>query len=348
MGIGLDKWFRKLTCNKKVTVKELKSRLAQLNAMSPTDDVLGDIVDTKLALNIEADKEELYWEQRARANWLRNGDRNTSFFHRFASHRRKRNRVDRLVDDTGNSFETNDRIMQAATDYFKVLFESNGCNPPGRILEGIQPCIDPSLNGDLDKSFSNEEVLTALKSMCPLKASGEDGLGAVFYQRFWHIVGKDVSEFCIGVLIGEYNLKDINHTRIVMIPKIDNPQHMAQFRPISLVMGASVKTQSGSSSVFMAEAKAAIHGLTFAADLGFHHVILESDLKTLVRKVVNKEDDFSEIRVFCFTPRQGNRVAHAIAAIGRKLGFDQDWIEEVPPEALSMVEDDQRFINKSS
>ncbi|KAL4280426.1 hypothetical protein GQ457_03G011070 [Hibiscus cannabinus] len=89
---------------------------------------------------------------------------------------------------------------------------------------------------------------------------------------------------------------------------------------------------SGSSLVFMEEAKAAIHGLTFAADLGLHHVILENDSKTLVRKVVSKEDDFSEIRVvvadlkniakkfvgcqFCFTPRQGNRVAHAITAIG--------------------------------
>ncbi|KAK9025857.1 hypothetical protein V6N11_038712 [Hibiscus sabdariffa] len=82
----------------------------------------------------------------------------------------------------------------------------------------------------------------------------------------------------------------------------------------------------------MEEAKAAIHDLTFAVDLGFHHVILESDSKTLVRKVVNKEDDFSEIRVvvadlkniaknfvgcqFSFTPRQGNRAAHAIAVTG--------------------------------
>ncbi|XP_012480763.2 uncharacterized protein LOC105795620 [Gossypium raimondii] len=53
--------------------------LLKLNEAIPTDEILGEIVEMKLALNIEADRDELYWEQRARANWLKNGDRNTNF-----------------------------------------------------------------------------------------------------------------------------------------------------------------------------------------------------------------------------------------------------------------------------
>ncbi|KAK2635601.1 hypothetical protein Ddye_030393 [Dipteronia dyeriana] len=37
--------------------------------------------------------EEIYWKQRARTDWLREGDRNTNFFHEKASNRKSRNSI---------------------------------------------------------------------------------------------------------------------------------------------------------------------------------------------------------------------------------------------------------------
>lgn len=42
--------------------------------------------------------EESYWHVRARANELRDGDKNTKYFHHKASQRRKRNRISGLLD----------------------------------------------------------------------------------------------------------------------------------------------------------------------------------------------------------------------------------------------------------
>ncbi|KAE8700806.1 hypothetical protein F3Y22_tig00110556pilonHSYRG00784 [Hibiscus syriacus] len=79
--IGLDSWFRKLRAARKITTTELRKRLETLMEMAPTDETLAEIVDIKLALNLENGKTELYWEQRARVNWLKHGDKNSAFFH---------------------------------------------------------------------------------------------------------------------------------------------------------------------------------------------------------------------------------------------------------------------------
>ncbi|XP_074271391.1 uncharacterized protein LOC141595328 [Silene latifolia] len=46
-------------------------------------------------------QEELFWRQRSRSIWLREGDRNTKFFHRKATQRREKNMILKLIDDEG-------------------------------------------------------------------------------------------------------------------------------------------------------------------------------------------------------------------------------------------------------
>lgn len=63
VSVRLDRWFESLRRTKALTNNELRNKLQQLNNSYPTDEVLKDTINVKLALNMEADKEEVYWEQ---------------------------------------------------------------------------------------------------------------------------------------------------------------------------------------------------------------------------------------------------------------------------------------------
>lgn len=55
-------------------------------------------------------QEEVYWAQKAKANWLNLGDRNTRFFQAQANIRKKINHISKLQDSSGN-WSTNEEDM---------------------------------------------------------------------------------------------------------------------------------------------------------------------------------------------------------------------------------------------
>jgi hypothetical protein len=94
--------------------------------------------------------------------------------------------------------------------------------------------VTEEMNNQLIKEFTAEEVDVALKQMAPLKAPGPDDLPPIFYQQYWHLIGKDVTTAVLTCLNSGKILKAINHTYITLIPKVQNPEEVVEFRPISL------------------------------------------------------------------------------------------------------------------
>lgn len=73
-----------------------------------------------------------------------------------------------------------------------------------------------------------------MKKMGPLKASRLDGFLMLFFHKYWHIVGFDVSAYYFKVLQGEVAMEEINDIHIVLIPKVSRARSITQYRPISL------------------------------------------------------------------------------------------------------------------
>lgn len=86
----------------------------------------------------------------------------------------------------------------------------------------------------LTTTYSGEEVYEALQQMHQTKAPSLDGMCAIFYQKFWGIVGPDVIQCVIGILNKGEEIESVNKTHIVLIPKKKTCESPVDFIPISL------------------------------------------------------------------------------------------------------------------
>ncbi|XP_019166974.1 PREDICTED: uncharacterized protein LOC109162747 [Ipomoea nil] len=181
---------------------------------------------------IEA-QEDVFWRQRAKQHWLRGADANTKFYHRYASARRKKNFISSIKCDAGNWVEGDD-MHSTILNYFDNIFASNGLSCDDPLFGVLTPRVTLEQSMMLDRPFETDEVKEALFSMYPDKAPGPDGLNPGFYQQFWEIVGRDVSGFITNALNSCVFPEGLNDTNIVLIPKKEMPETVADLRSIAL------------------------------------------------------------------------------------------------------------------
>ena len=121
---------------------------------------------------------------------------------------------------------------------------------------------------------------------------------------------------------------------------------------LGLVMAASVQIIPLPTSVETVEVLAARNAICLARELQFNKVIIEGDSEVVIKSLNSSNVSstsfghivrdikiisaaFSEIS-FCHTCRQGNKVAHSIARRACKFSPFNVWMEDVPPDILSV------------
>uniref|UniRef100_A0A803PWX1 Reverse transcriptase domain-containing protein n=1 Tax=Cannabis sativa TaxID=3483 RepID=A0A803PWX1_CANSA len=234
-GKALQDWNKKKKARLNNEIAKTKKILHELT-MQQQPGVWEAIQHMEDKLNGLLEKDEQYWRQRSRALWLQWGDRNTKYFHHKASSRRKKNEIKGLQDQMGVWQDDKLLVCQIVEDYYKGLFMGSDIDQGvmQEVLEVVQPKVSMSMNEELMVDFSVEEVVQAVKGMNPTKAPGADGLPALFYQKFWSKLKDEVIAVCLNVLNNGADLSCLNDTVVALIPKVDKPQKIEEFRPISL------------------------------------------------------------------------------------------------------------------
>lgn len=128
-------------------------------------------------------------------------------------------------------------LVQLIVDAFKKRFTASDTpsqNSLNSYTKVIQPCISLEDNERLLTNVSDLEVHNAVRSIGALKAPGSDGVHAIFYQNCWDNTKDHLKNLVDDFFNHNMSLKEINHTNIALIPKVNGPEIVSQFRPISL------------------------------------------------------------------------------------------------------------------
>ncbi|KAL8140802.1 LOW QUALITY PROTEIN: hypothetical protein V2J09_006823 [Rumex salicifolius] len=181
-----------IDCHASVALAHLQPKLLEWNKHSfgniteRKNKLIDELEDAQLQSEMETmlHQEEILWLQKSRETWLKEGDKNTSFFHASTIIRRKRNKIEAIPNDNGDWVESKDGIKAITTSFFRnhYTLPLEDLNPIS-IPHGCFPIIHESIWNSITTPFRDEEILHALCQMGTLKAPGLDGYQPIFFQK---------------------------------------------------------------------------------------------------------------------------------------------------------------------
>lgn len=188
----------------------------------------------KAKLQLQYRLEEEFWRTKSRILWLQAGDKNTKFFHNKTRQRRHYNKIIHVQDDQGKLLTKPSDIQKHIEKYFCMLYKSNGSLLDKNLMDGIPVTVTEEMNRALTTPITEKEVRDAVFKMNAEKAPGPDGMNPVFYKQHWDAIKSGLISFTR--LFFEQNKLDpkVNQTHICLVPKIENPITIKDYRPISL------------------------------------------------------------------------------------------------------------------
>lgn len=205
--------------------------LGEGRTLSGAEKVEKDRLIVELEKNILLD--EISWRQKSRATWLKEGDKNTKYFHSVANAHRRNNSIRLLsIDDELSSDQA--AIKDKISSFSQQLYTEDSSHKP--LLDGLEfPSITNEEASWLERPFEEEENSNVVRNMNGDKSPSPIGFPMTFFHACWQVVKGDVlavfSEFYAHGSFKKY----LNATFLKLIPKKSNYMEVHDYQPISLV-----------------------------------------------------------------------------------------------------------------
>ncbi|XP_074290531.1 uncharacterized protein LOC141617247 [Silene latifolia] len=145
-----------------------------------------------------------FLKQKAKAYWMNEGDTNSSYFH------------------------------GAFLEYYQGLLGSSAptLNVKQSIVQKGNICTEEQRQVLLSP-VTHDEIKDIIFNIPNEKAPGPDGYSSKFFKDSWEIVGGEISNAILDFFDSGSLLKQVNTTLITLIPKVERPETVLQYRPIA-------------------------------------------------------------------------------------------------------------------
>ena len=188
----------------------------------------------QIELNEWLEREEVKWHKKSRELWLKEGDRNSKFFHLSTVVRRRKNQIAEIQLENGNWIHSRNEIADYFTQKNFSVFQSSNPHIPADLERLIDPSITEAENDLLSRIPEVDEIKKVVWEMNSHKASGPDGFPSLFFKKYWDAVESQVISIVQSFFREGWLLRQMNHTFITLIPKRQGACNFNHFRPISL------------------------------------------------------------------------------------------------------------------
>lgn len=102
-------------------IVELENKIQELDSIADDRIMSDEVIEARKLAQIGLwewmKKKESYWAQMSRTQWIKEGDRNTGYFHRTTTIRKRPNTMDQLMTD-GVRFQDSDKTKEEAVKFF--------------------------------------------------------------------------------------------------------------------------------------------------------------------------------------------------------------------------------------
>ncbi|GJW21025.1 RNA-directed DNA polymerase, eukaryota, reverse transcriptase zinc-binding domain protein [Tanacetum coccineum] len=171
--------------------------------------------------------------QKAKINWLKEGDKNSAYFHSILRTKKNKSRVEKICKENRSRVD-GEKVLEKFVNHFQsFLGKSQLVQTLSNMNEFVQAKLSKEEALAMIAMVTDEDIKATLLDIDSSKPAGLDRYTSCFFKRAWSCIGNNI---CLAIKEFFQNGKvpgEINGTLIALVPKIDTPNKVSDFRLIA-------------------------------------------------------------------------------------------------------------------